>query len=70
MKVDRYCPRCHDHLYHWVHAPKTGDETLDGMDMCRWPSDKIPYRAEICCAHCAHTWWGKLSRLERGCEDG
>lgn len=26
MKVDRNCPRCRAHLYHFVHAPKTDDD--------------------------------------------
>lgn len=66
MKVDRRCPRCRTHAYHWIRTPKTDDDSLVEVPLADWPADKIPRRVMIDCASCGHGWRGQLSRLERG----
>lgn len=65
MKVDRHCPRCRAHAYHFVNTPATDDDALRDLPLHRWPATLRPRRVTVYCAACAHTWWTHLSRAER-----
>jgi len=52
IRIARRCPRCHAEHYHHVETPVS--------------EFAARARARIICAACAHRWWGRLKRDERG----
>jgi len=55
IRVARRCPRCNAEHYHHVETPVSEHARRA--------------QAQIICAACAHRWWGRLTREERGLPD-